>query len=892
MGNLNALNRAFEKAFAHTATKETLMDLLSCLGEELCCDRIAVFEVNNDNTFDNTHEWCCEGTVREREFLQGVPVQVLDSWADRLFKDEILKIPVLEDIKDSDPDVYALFHSQDVHAVIVSKLAFHTRNLGFFVLENPAPQVIEDPEVILPGMRFILSSLVYSDHLVRRLEKIGYTDRMTGAGNRLSLQDHLEELNENEPVGALYCETIAWEDTHPNSSQVKEEQALLHTGQVLCNVFGEDQVFRVGEREFLVLTSGEDEASFESMVRRTRGLFAQNGLTVATGRLWTASVRDGFDSVIRQAHLLVYADRAAVQKKKEDGLSSGLFHQEQSRDMARIHLARGDAFFHQADSFLAEIFEEPVLTAVIDVNYFKLYNDIFGRRAGNLLLEEIAISIEEEAERFGGVAGYLGGDNFCLMIPVQDMDYERLKHFIGQLFAGMKYPDGFTPAMGIYISSDRQENMITMYDRALTALAEIKGSYMEHFRFYDAGHFQHLRDDKLLLMDIKKGLPEGEFFFYLQPQVHERSGKIVGAEALARWKRDGNIISPNRFIPLLEKTGYIFAMDSCIWEQAAAWIAGRKKRGLPMVSISLNVSRVDFYFTDIADHFIRLLEKYSLPPESISLEITESAFTDNTDSILEAVKKLHDAGIRVMMDDFGSGSSSLSMLHTMNVDVLKTDVRFMSSRAADSRAVSIVESVVTMAHMIGMLVVTEGVETKEQRDNLIALGDNYAQGFFFYRPMPVEQFEKLLENPENIGEPPRRGGQIMTNHLGFRNMIQEGMVSDTLLDNIIGPAAVYRDENGRLSLVQVNDQYTRLAGIGREQTERMEHFMEKYRCGEGSVFSSIFHGADTHPLEGAGGRVDLRREDGTVVPVEVRIFLLYSCERHKLYLATMQERQE
>ena len=311
---------------------------------------------------------------------------------------------------------------------------------------------------------------------------------------------------------------------------------------------------------------------------------------------------------------------------------------------------------------------------------------------------------------------------------------------------------------------------------------------------------------------------------------------------------------------------------------------------MPLLLCSVNVSRVDFYFTDIADHFISLVNKYDLDPYYLGIEITESAFTDNNDVIQKAVTRLHEAGFRILMDDFGSGSSSLSMLHSMNLDVLKTDVRFMSRKESDSKAISIVESVISMAHMIGMLVVTEGVETEHQRDSLIQLGDNYAQGFYFYEPMPVEEFERLLLDEDKIGKPPVRGGRIMTNHLRFREMIHEGMLSDTLLDNIIGPAMIFKEKKNQLSLIQVNNSFTKVTGIHPEDLHAMQNFMDAFSEEEQRKLWEVFMKAHDHPLEGSEGIISgnhlMMEKPGNM---RLRIFLLYSCDDHKLYMGTLQE---
>ncbi|MBQ6384575.1 MAG: EAL domain-containing protein [Lachnospiraceae bacterium] len=889
MSKLDALNRAFEKAFAHTATKETLEDLLACIGEELSCDRIAIFEVSSDRVLDNTYEWVREGEAEERDLLQNIPAESFDTWEVRLKNDEIIRIRDLKEIRATDPDVYDLFFPQHVRSAVVSRLAFHGRDLGFFILENPGEGTLEEASVLLPGMRYILSSLVYSDHLVRRLERIGYTDSLTGAGNRASLQAALEQLDRNASFGVIYCDVIGWSENVGAPHHFREEQEYLRAGTILGNVFDVGSVFRVATEEFLVLATGDGEGEFDEKCARLAGLFREEGLLIAVSKLYCEDGDPDFEGAIRRTRLSVYEEKRRLleDRKKRRALTEELG--DDRPDRAEINLYRGDEFFQKAEQLLGQIFDEPVLTAVLDINYFKLYNDIFGRRAGNLLLENIASQIRNQARLRRGIAGYLGGDNFCLILPLKKDGEEQVQEVIDEILAGLEYADGFNPVIGFYLSTDRDESMISMFDRAQTALEEIQGDYFEHYRFYDAEHFQHIRDEQLLLMDVKEGLDKGEFVFYLQPQVHGRTGKIIGAEALVRWNSRGQIISPGRFVPVLEKSGYIFAVDCFVWESVVRWIRSLIDRGITPIPCSVNVSRVDFYFTDVAEHFTKLLEKYDVEPRYVGVEITESALTDNSDSILLAVQKLRKAGFRLLMDDFGSGTSSLSMLHTMNLDVLKTDVKFMSRRNSDSRAISIVEAVISMAHMIGMLVVSEGVETEQQKDSLIALGDNYVQGFYFYQPMPVEDFEKLLADPEKIGEPPKRGDEVFRNKLNLKEIIREGMVSDTLLDNIIGPAAVYRESDDHFSIVQINDQYSELTGIAIDDYETMEQFVEKFHRGGEEEVATILRSADTHPLEGAEGIVSFRRTDGRLLKLRARVFMLYTCGGHRLYLSTIQE---
>ena len=885
---MDSLNRAFEKAFAHTSSKETLLELLECIGTELECDRIAIFENGHDGTCDNTYEWCREGTVPVRELYQHVAVDDFDSWIERMKNQEFLRIRDIGAVKEEDPDVYLMMHAQHVNSVIASRLAFHGRTIGFFLLENPGEEILNDAPSVMPGMRYIISSLVYSDHLVRKLKKIGYADQLTGLSNRTGLMEQLEQCDPSSPIGVVYCEIVGWSKEEQVPGRIRVEQALIRSGEILSGLFGADRVFHLAPGEMLALSEDVDRDSFRHSVTILQNLFREHDLLVSVGTVYKEKWTDQFDSLVRQAHMdahngitgLVMSRTEKLQAAEEEFFGEG--------DVADISMYRNDDFFKHASDYLNQIFEEQVMMIVVDLNYFKLYNDIFGRRAGNILLENIADGILREARRTGGIAGYLGGDNFCLVVPVKGHTEESLRPLIDEIIDDLKYPDGFAPALGIYLSEDRQESLVAMYDHALTALAEIKGSYIEHYRFYDADHFRRDRDTKLLLMDVKRGLPEGEFIFYLQPQVLDRTGRIVGAEALVRWQCKGQLLAPTQFIPALEKSGYIYAVDCYIWEEVVKWLSSVSARGIIPVPVSVNVSRVDFYFDDIAEHFIELTRRYGVDPSMLGIEITESAFTDNTETILKAVTTLHEAGFSVLMDDFGSGSSSLSMLHTMNLDVLKTDVRFMSRKDSDSKAISIVESVVSMAHMIGMVVITEGVETEQQKENLIAIGDNYAQGFYFYRPMPVEQFEELLSDKDKIGTPLKSRETTAENHLKFRELIREGMLSDTLLDNLIGAAAVYKLENSTLSILQMNAQYEEIVGARDDDQLSKDSFTTRLIENNRGEIRHLISEADQHPYEGVLGVIRIGTAEG-LKEMSSRVFPLYRCTSHALYFATLEE---
>ena len=236
---------------------------------------------------------------------------------------------------------------------------------------------------------------------------------------------------------------------------------------------------------------------------------------------------------------------------------------------------------------------------------------------------------------------------------------------------------------------------------------------------------------------------EDRIELFLQPKCNIRTGKIVGAEALARWRHpERGIVAPGEFIPLIERNGLVRSLDLRVWEKTAAWIRGLIDEGVQPVPVSVNVSRADIYLVDVAAELHALVERYGIEPSLIEVEITESAYSERPDRIVAAFDELAERGFTVLMDDFGSGYSSLNMLKDINVDVLKIDMRFLDRD--DRRSKDIMESVIRMARWLDLPVIAEGVETREQVNFLLDVGCSYAQGYYYARPMEAAAFEALL----------------------------------------------------------------------------------------------------------------------------------------------------
>lgn len=257
---------------------------------------------------------------------------------------------------------------------------------------------------------------------------------------------------------------------------------------------------------------------------------------------------------------------------------------------------------------------------------------------------------------------------------------------------------------------------------------------------------------ELTFDEIDRAFDNNEFCFYLQPKCNVATGAIVGAEALVRWNHPKyGVVSPGRFVPMLEQAGQISRLDVFVWRSVVRMLARWEREGRNLVPISVNVSMVDIDQMDVADTLTGLLNEYDVDARLLQAEITESAVARNLSKVESAIRKLHADNIAVLMDDFGSAYSSLNMLKDINVDVIKLDMKFIDLNEDNaSKGLKIVESVVNMARKLRLLVIAEGAQTKQQVDQLLSVGCRYIQGYYFHEPLPVGRMEKLLaERPDD-----------------------------------------------------------------------------------------------------------------------------------------------
>ena len=378
-----------------------------------------------------------------------------------------------------------------------------------------------------------------------------------------------------------------------------------------------------------------------------------------------------------------------------------------------------------------------------DVIGFKFINDKYGEATGNEILHHINDILDLYCSE-DQIYSRLSADVFMVVIPYEEMS--DIYGFIRGLEAGMSgYKDiRYSFAFGVFLVEDRSMPTRLMGDSAGIARASIKGNALENIGFYNNEFKANLRSKRSIEERMKAALNNNEFVMFLQPKYSISDSSVIGAEALVRWiDPEEGIIPPDKFIPVFEKNGFIIKIDEYIWECACRHIRKWIDSGIKPVPISVNVSRVHLTDSKFVDYLNELVEKYDIPKNLLELEITESADNINANSMIKLAKV---KGFRLLMDDFGSGYSSLNTLKSTPFDVLKIDRSFFSTSMESQRGQKIISHTISMSKDIGLDLIAEGVETKEQADFLYDCGCYTAQGFLYSRPVPEDMFDKLMKN--------------------------------------------------------------------------------------------------------------------------------------------------
>lgn len=401
------------------------------------------------------------------------------------------------------------------------------------------------------------------------------------------------------------------------------------------------------------------------------------------------------------------------------------------------------AFVRDAELLLKSNPAKKYVVCSGNVNKFKIIDDLYGFEAGDKVLHIVSVVLKYTVGS-EGLCASLGGGNFALFFEYTTENMARLtkREFIDCSVLGIAFR--VTMRFGLYVAQDRSESIMNMMNYATISMDKNSSPMENTFTMYTQEFHDQMKLETMITADMQGAMERQEFKLFFQPQYNP-AGTLVGAEVLCRWiKDDGFIRTPDVFIPIFEKNGFIKKLDRYVWEKSFQAIQRWHSAGIKVVPISLNISRITLKDDDIISFISDLHKNYSLPPHTVHFEITESAYMNDQKRLIGRVNGIRNLGYSIAMDDFGSGYSSLNTLKDVPIDILKLDMGFLRESENTERGGTIINSVVRMAQDLKLMTIAEGVETQNQADFLCSIGCDVLQGFLYSRPVSQAEFERII----------------------------------------------------------------------------------------------------------------------------------------------------
>jgi len=432
--------------------------------------------------------------------------------------------------------------------------------------------------------------------------------------------------------------------------------------------------------------------------------------------------------------------------KQKLGSCESLLKKQETDELTGLHSRQ--KFFAETRRMLDENAGKQFAFVRFDIARFQLINSFFGLEEGDKLLKYLAFKLKQFSLIFPlCIIGRIEGDIFAachqLNGPV-DVLSAILRQNIESLIGGYRSDYELSITVGIYIIEDNTLPVEAIYSRSILAAKKCKKlPYGEYFAVYDKNMSEAIIKNQRITNEMHNALKEKQFEVVLQPKCDLQTGNLIGAEALVRWRHPADgLMSPGDFIPVFEENGFILKLDEYVWTAACMYIRSWLDEGMAAVPVSVNVSRRDLYDPELPAKFKDLLKRYEIPAQLLHLEITESAYAENTRLIVDAVRRLKDAGLHIEMDDFGTAYSSLNMLNEMPIDTLKLDMSFIRNYDKNAAGTDIIlQFVIKLAQALNLSLIAEGIETAKQAEHLLALGCKAGQGYYFSKPVSKKEFD-------------------------------------------------------------------------------------------------------------------------------------------------------
>ena len=383
---------------------------------------------------------------------------------------------------------------------------------------------------------------------------------------------------------------------------------------------------------------------------------------------------------------------------------------------------------------------------ILDIDKFKSFNKKYGHMKGNELLKRVGEEIQHSIRKTDIVCR-LGNDVFGIFL-IGEVDVENITRRLNNKISRINIGDiwyNLRISMGVYICDKNEKDVQSIIDKAIMAHDSIKGKYHVQYGVFTEEFEQRLIRESEIENMMEDAIKNKEFEIYYQPQISTKTEKIEGAEALVRWKKDGNMISPGEFIPIFEKNYFIIKLDEYVYKKVCENMQEMKTQFKDIPKISVNISKESLTEKDFFEKYMRITKQYGISPSDIEIEITERTTVDSNIDMKEILEKLKEKGFYIVIDDFGTGYSSLNMLETLPIDTIKIDKSFIDQIGEKNESINLLEIILLITKKLNLKTIAEGVEKSEQVAYLKKENCDFIQGYFYAKPLDFETFKSYVK---------------------------------------------------------------------------------------------------------------------------------------------------
>ena len=383
---------------------------------------------------------------------------------------------------------------------------------------------------------------------------------------------------------------------------------------------------------------------------------------------------------------------------------------------------------------------------ILDIDKFKSFNKKYGHMKGNELLKRVGEEIKHSIRRTDIVCR-LANDVFGLFL-MGEVDVESITKRLNNKISRIKIGDiwyNLRISMGVYICDNNEKDVQSIIDKAIMAHDSIKGKYHVPYGVFTEEFEQKLIRESEIENMMEEAIKNQEFEVYYQPQINTQTENIEGAEALVRWKKDGNMISPGEFIPIFEKNYFIIKVDEYVYKKVCENMQEKKKKFKKIPKISVNISKESLTEKDFLEKYMKITEQYGISPNDIEIEITERTTVDSNINMKEILEKLKENGFSIVIDDFGTGYSSLNMLEMLPINMIKIDKSFIDRIGENNETINLLEIIFLISKKLKLKTVAEGVEKSEQVSYLKKVNCDFIQGYFYAKPLGFDAFKNYIK---------------------------------------------------------------------------------------------------------------------------------------------------